>query len=55
MKLDKKLIVGLAAAMLTAGIAYLGSMVQSIPSAVTAGAVAIVAWLAAWINGRDNT
>lgn len=54
MKFDKKLIIGAIAAALTAGISFLGVSLGW-PEALTAGLVGAVAWLAAWLNGRNNT
>ena len=51
--MDTKFCVGLAAAMLTGGLTYLGAN-STIPPTVVAGAVAIVAWMASWINARNN-
>ena len=55
MKVDKKLIIGAAAAGLTAVATYLGSHLNTIPAEIITGIVAAIAWLAAWLNGRDNT
>lgn len=51
----KKLIIGAVAAGLTAAITYLGSNLPTVPEVVVAGAVGAIAWLAAWLNGRDNS
>jgi len=54
MKFDKKLLIGAVAAALTAGVTFIGAN-TAIPAAIISGVVAAIAWLAAWLNGKDNT
>lgn len=49
----KKLLVGAIAAGLTAAIVFVGNNVSVDPQ-IVAGVVAAIAWLAAWVNGRNN-
>jgi len=54
MKLDMKMLVGAIAAGIVGAVIFLGDNLP-IPDVITAGATALIAWLAAWLNGRNNT
>ena len=54
MKLDSKLIVGAIATGLSAIVVYLGTQLN-IQVEIVTGAVAAIAAIATWLNGRDNT
>ena len=54
MKIDKKLLVGAIATGLSAIVVYVGNALQ-IQVEIITGAVAAIAAIAAWLNGRDNT
>ena len=54
MKLDKKLIIGAIATGLSAIVVYLGTTLK-IQVEIITGAVAAIAAIATWLNGRDNT
>jgi len=54
MKIDKKLIIGAIAAGLTATVAFIGTA-MNLPATVIAPIIGAIAWLAAWLNARNNT